>query len=101
MQIPWAIHGQANQEVPFMQELAPGLVEVRAVRLEIVLAPDMGRTIFPLKLDHLPEEVDAQQGRLAALPGKDHFLVVLAFKVLSDEGFKHFFGYAPLHWSSK
>ena len=79
-----------------MQELAPGIVEVRAVRLEIVLAPDMGRTIFPLELDHLPEEVDAQEGRLAALPGKDHFLAVLSFEVQPDESFEHLIGDAPL-----
>jgi hypothetical protein len=96
MQVPGTVNGETNKEVFLMQELAPRTVEDRTVGLHVIFTPHMGWTVLFLKLDNLPEEVQTEERRLAALPGEDHLLVVLALEVLPDEGLEHLVGNAPL-----
>src|SRR5512135_2361488 len=91
-----AVNGEANKEVLLMQELAPAIVYQRAVGLEIVLAPHMGRAVLLLQRDDFLEKIESEKGRFATLPGEDHLLVVLTFKVLADESLEHRIGNAPL-----
>ena len=79
-----------------MEKLAPGIVYQRAVGLEIVFTPHMGRAVLLLQRDDSLEEIESEKGRFATLPGEDHLLVVLTFKVLADECLKHCIGHAPL-----
>lgn len=96
VQVLWTIYGQADKEILLMQKLAPGLVNIHPIGLEVVLEPHVRRTEFPLQVHDLTEKVQAQQGRLTALPGEDHLLAVLALEVLPDEGLKHLIGDAPM-----
>ena len=75
-----------------LEERAPLVVEQRAVGLEIVLDALVGLLVFLLELDHLVEELEPEQRRLATLPGEDHFVAVLAFDVLLDVGLENFVG---------
>ena len=95
VQMLGAVNREADKKVFFMEKLAPAVVQQYAVGLEIVLAPHMGRAVLLLQLDDFPEEIESEEGRFAALPGKDHLFVVLTFKVLADECLEHLVGYAP------
>ena len=68
MQLLRAIDAQANQKLVIAQKRVPVVIQERAVGLQIVLDVQTRTLIFLFECDHLLEELDAQQRRLAALP---------------------------------
>jgi hypothetical protein len=75
-----------------LEKCAPLVVEERAVGLKIVLDALAGLFVFLFQLDYFLKKLQAQQGGLAALPGKDDFAAILSFDVLADVGFQDFVG---------
>jgi hypothetical protein len=69
VQVFWAVHAQADQEAVLAEEPAPRVVQEEAVGLEGVLDPGAGPGARELVPDRAVEEIEAGQGRLAALPG--------------------------------
>ena len=85
-----AVDGQAHQEVVLVQERAPLVVEQRAVGLHRVEHRLPGPAELLLQLEGPPQELEAHQGRLAALEG-DHDLVgaLVGREQLADVGLVH------------
>jgi hypothetical protein len=96
VQVLRAVDGEADKEVLLVEELAPGVIDIRAVGLEIVLASHMRRAVSLLQLHDPAEKVETEQSWLSALPGENGFLVVLAFEVLTGECLVHLVGDTPL-----
>ncbi len=86
-----AVHADADQEVLLGQELRPVLVEQHAVGLQAVAPAVAGAGLLALDLDGAAEEVEAHQGRLAALPA-DLDLARLQGAVLLADGGEYFGG---------
>ena len=95
VQVPRSVDAQAHQEAVLAQEPAPGFVQQHAVGLQIVFDPLARLLVLRLKLDHLAEKIQSQQRGLAALPGEDHAIRILAFDVLADELLQQVLGDAP------
>jgi hypothetical protein len=68
MQLARPVETQADVEILFRQKLAPFIVDGGAVGLDAVDDLFVGRQILFLQIDGFPEEFDAEQGRLAAVP---------------------------------
>ena len=90
---PRAVDAQADQEPVLLEELAPFLVDQRAVGLEIVLDPLERLGVFLFERDDLAEEIQPHQRRLAALPGEHHLRPGHARDVLLDEPLEHLVGH--------
>ena len=71
---------------------SPLVVKQRAVCLEIIFNALVGLLVLLFELDDLAEELQTQQGWLAALPREHYLVAVLPLDVLSDVGFKNFVG---------
>ncbi len=84
-----AVDGEAHQETMLLEEARPVLVEQRAVGLQVVFDALSGLRVLPLQRDHLAEEVEPHQRRLAALPGEDDFVAGDAGDVVADEALQH------------
>jgi len=76
------VHAEADEEVVLLEELRPVVVEQHSVGLEAVVDAHAGLFVLLLVTDGLAEEVEAHQGRLAALPGEGHFGHLLRLNVL-------------------
>jgi len=70
----WAVDGEADEELLFVEEPAPVVVEEGAIGLEGVLDGLAGAFVFVLEFDGFSEEVESGEGGFAALPGDGHFV---------------------------
>jgi hypothetical protein len=68
VELAWAVNAQADQEVVFLEERAPLVVQEDAVGLKRVLHDLAGPAVLLDELHGALEEVEPHQGRLAALP---------------------------------
>src|SRR5208337_1348183 len=66
--LAWAVNAQANQEIVFLEEAAPLIVEEDAVGLKGMLHDLLGAAVLFDELDGASEEVDLHQRRFASLP---------------------------------
>ena len=66
--LAWSVNREADQDVVLAKELAPGVVEEHTVGLERVL-DGLARGDLLDESDRAPEEIEAHEGWLAALPG--------------------------------
>lgn len=92
--LPRAVDAQTNEKVLLAQELAPFVVEQRAVGLQRVVNL-LPAGVLPLKRNGLAKEIDAEQRRLASLPGKADLGHVLPVDVLPDVRFENVVGHTP------
>ena len=86
VQFARAVDAQADQEVVFLEEGAPVVVEQQAVGLESVLHRLAGPAVFLDQFDGALEELELHQRRLAALPGDGHLGRAMRFQQLADVG---------------
>src|SRR5690606_29940707 len=82
MQLAGAIDADADQEVVFLEELAPLVIQQGRVGLERVFYGHARFAILRLEFDGFPEKIHAHQGWLTALPGKGYLWYVLRFDML-------------------
>ena len=80
------VEAQADEEAVLVKEPAPIVVEENAVGLERVLDPGPRLLVFLLELDRSPEEIEAHEGRLPALPCDRHLGDLVGFEKLPDIG---------------
>ena len=80
-----AVDAEPDEESMFLQEAGPVFVEQRAVGLQVVLDALPGLGVLLLQRDHLLEEAESEQRRLAALPREHDFLTRDALDVVLDE----------------
>ena len=84
VEVRWAVDADAHQELVAGQQLAPFVGQQRPVGLDRVLQV-LSRSADRLgRLDGPAKEVDAHQGRLAALPGHGYLAVGLGSDVLAQ-----------------
>ena len=96
MQLLRAIDAQPNQELVLAQKRVPLVIQQRAVGLQVVLDVQTRTLVFLFQRDHLLEELDTQQRRLAALPREHDFVAALSFDVLANVGFENLVADAEL-----
>ena len=89
MQLRRAVATQANQETMLLEKNGPFGVKQCAVGLQIIFDALMRLFVARLQSDHCAKEVEAEQRRFAALPGKDHLVGSLCFDELLDMPFQH------------
>ncbi len=83
-----------DQEVVFLEELAPLVVEQRSVRLHRVEDVLAGIGVLLFELDRSAEEVQAHHRRLAALPGHDDLRGLrVGLQQLADVGLVELLGH--------
>src|SRR5512145_2243212 len=70
MQLSRPVEAEPDIKTFFGEELAPLVVDRRAVSLDAVDEFFVRRYMFFLQVDGLAEKIDAQQGRFAAVPGE-------------------------------
>ena len=96
VQVAWAVNADADQEVVFFKEGAPGIIQQGAVGLEGVFQGH-SRPAVPFSQDHsLTEEIQAHQGGFAPLPGDGDLVGLVGFDQLPDIGFKQLLAHAEL-----
>jgi hypothetical protein len=76
MKLARAVDAQANEKLIFFKELAPGVIQLGAIRLQGVI-DDPATGEFFLEFDDVLEVVEAEQGGFASLPGECDFLSFL------------------------
>src|SRR4029077_3180173 len=75
VELPRSVEAQTDIEILLRKELAPFLIDSRAIGLNTVDDLLAFRKVLFLKLYCLAEKIDAKQCRLAAMPGEaDDFL---------------------------
>ena len=79
------VDAQADEEPLLLEKPGPVVIEQRAVGLQVVLDPLTGPGMLLLQRDHLLEETESEQRRLAALPREDDFVGGDAVDVVLDE----------------
>ena len=84
-----SVERDAHQKVVPCEEVAPRLVDQRAVGLQRVLDP-LAVGIFLLQLHRFPVEFEAQQQRFAAVPAELHGIHLVGFDILADVAFEQF-----------
>ena len=94
VEIPRAVEAEADGEPFLRQEPAPLPVEERAVGLQAVGDRPARRTEPAFDRDDPAEVTDAQDRRLAAVPGEADDLVGRGGDVLGDIGLEEVFGHA-------
>jgi hypothetical protein len=91
-----AVDADADQEVIFLEEFTPFIVQQGAVGLHGVLESHPRSAVFLLISDGLAVEIDSHQGRLATLPGYGDLITAVGLDQLADVGFKGLFGHAEI-----
>ncbi len=87
-----AVHGDAEQEVVFMEKTAPVIVQQQAVGLQGVLNPDPVSIVFFLIENRLFKKIQPAQRGLPALKGIGR-AAVGAQQRAADDVFQRFFGH--------
>jgi hypothetical protein len=93
MEVPGAVHGEADEEVVVVEEPAPFVIEKNAVCLEGVLDTGPGPRIPLLHLQRTPEELQPHQGRFSSLPGNRHMGDAMPLNGLADKLLHHLIGH--------
>ncbi len=83
MRFTRTVEADPDQEAILGEELAPRIVQQRAVGLQGVLGSRARAGVLLLVRHRLAEKVQAHQGRFAALPGKVDFWGALSSDVLA------------------
>jgi len=83
-----SVDAQTDEESVLFKKGSPLVVKQRAVCLEIIFNALVWLLVLLFELDDLMEELQPQQGWLAALPREHYLVAVLPLDVLSDVGFK-------------
>jgi len=96
MHVTGTVQAQPDQVVIFLEELAPFVVQQRAVGLHGVLESHARYPVLLLELDRLAVEIHPHQGWFATLPGNSHFGTAMALDQLLDIGFQSLFRHAEL-----
>ena len=94
MQCARAVQADPNQKMLVVKELAPLIVEQRAVGLQRVLNAHSRLFIFLLQGYRLAEKIQPHERWLATLPGKNHFGHLLGLDILAGVVFQHFIRHA-------
>ncbi len=89
VQVFRAVDAEADEEMVLAEEAAPGVVQQDAVGLQAVEDPLAVGAVLLLQVQDLAEEVDAQEGRLAALPLEFDLRGVVVGDVIADELLQH------------
>jgi len=92
----WAVNAQADEEMMFLEERTPVIVEQQAVGLEGVLHDLFGSAVGFNEFHCFLEEVEFHQRRLATLPRHRDFLGAMRFEQLSDVGLERGLGHPTL-----
>ena len=90
VQLFGSVEAEADIKIFFGEELAPFLVDRRAVGLNAVDDLLVRRQMLFLQLNRPAEKIDAEQGRLAAVPGEAHDLFRSRLDVLDDVALQRF-----------
>src|SRR3990172_4980047 len=96
VQLSRAVETQADVKVLLGEKLTPLLVDRRAVGLNAVDEFFAFRKVFFLKVDGLAEEFNAEQRRLAAVPGKADDLLRRCLNMLGDVALEGFLAQAKV-----
>jgi hypothetical protein len=91
-----AVDRQADEEPVRLQELRPVVVEQYTVGLQVVIDSLPRLPVLLLQRDHLLEERETAQRRLAALPAKHDLVRRDARDVVTDEAFQDLVCHVPL-----
>jgi hypothetical protein len=82
MQSAWTINAYADQEIVRFEKLTPLITEQRTIRLDCILERHPWTPVLVFVLDRASEEIEAHQGRFAALPGNCHLICAMGFNQL-------------------
>ena len=96
MQFLRPVKADADEEIMLFEEVAPGVIEQRAIGLQRVVDFHAGSGMFLLQLHRPPEKIQPHESRFAALPGKGDFRHLLGGDVLARECFQYGVGHAEL-----
>lgn len=93
VQLPGAVHAQADQKTMLLEEATPIAIEKDAIGLEGVFDAHVRLAILLLQGNGFAEKLQTHQGRFAALPTEGHFGNFLRLDVLAGEFLKHIIGH--------
>lgn len=96
VEIPRAIEAEPDQEVVFLEKVAPFIVKGRAVGLQGIDDLKPRFAVFSLETERFFKKLDSHQGGFAALPGKGDFLALLCGNVIPDVVFQRLVRHAEV-----
>ena len=96
MQLPGPVDTDADEKIVLAEELAPVVVQERAVGLHGVLEGHARPLVLVLEINGPPVKIEAHQGGFAALPGHRHLIGAMGLDELPDILFQHLISHAKM-----
>jgi hypothetical protein len=88
MELLWAIHGKAHEEIVLLEEDRPILIDEGAICLDCVGDPLMRLAVFVDEFHRSTKEVESHHGWLPTLPRHRHIRREMRLQKLADVGLK-------------
>ena len=94
VELPRTIEAQPDRKILLLEKTAPIVIEQSGVCLNSVENAFSGGFIFVLNINDIPEIVQTEQSRFAAVPGKPYFIFGAGVDMLADIFFEDIFLHA-------